>query len=41
MEYKIETYEMIAESGELLEGLFVKNTNYISTLVYISGREMP
>lgn len=41
MKYNIETYEMIAESGELLEGLFVKNADSISTLVYISGGEMP
>lgn len=41
MEYKLETHEMIAESGELLEELFMRNTDYISTLVYISGGEMP
>lgn len=38
MEYNIETYEMIAERGELL---FVKNADSISTLVYITGGEMP
>lgn len=41
MEYRIETHEMIAKSGELLEELFVKNADYISPLVYISGGEMP
>lgn len=41
MEYKIEIYEMVAETGELLEGLLVKNRDYISTLAYITGGEMP
>lgn len=40
MDYKVEIYEIMAETGELSERSFVKITECISTLGYIISGEM-
>lgn len=41
MDYKVEIYEIMAETGELSEWSFVKITECSSTLGHVIGGEMP